>query len=91
MEKIYKTMQGTGVINIVIGSVIITVGLAAGVMAIVSGAFLLKRIETIQLVFKVGSFDVDDMFLNTLGGIAGYLCQWITRAIGRCLHGTSNR
>ena len=26
MEKIYKTMQGTGVINIVIGSVIITVG-----------------------------------------------------------------
>ena len=43
MEKIYKTMQGTGVINIVIGSVIITVGLAAGVMAIVSGAFLLKR------------------------------------------------
>ena len=41
--KIYKTMQGTGVINIVIGSVIITVGLAAGVMAIVSGAFLLKR------------------------------------------------
>ena len=25
MEKIYKTMQGTGVINIVIGSVIITV------------------------------------------------------------------
>ena len=43
MEKIYKTMQGTGVINIVIGSVIITVGLAAGVMPIVSGAFLLKR------------------------------------------------
>ena len=38
-----KQMQGTGVINIVIGSVIITVGLAAGVMAIVSGAFLLKR------------------------------------------------
>lgn len=55
-------------------------------------SFLLTlSIETIQLVFKVGSFDEDDMFLNTLGGIAGYLCQWITRAIGRCLHGTSNR
>ena len=41
-------------------------------------SFLLTlSIETIQLVFKVGSFDVDDMFLNTLGGIAGYLCQWI--------------
>ena len=43
MEKIYKTMHGPGVITIVIGSVIISVGLAAGVMAIVSVAFLLKR------------------------------------------------
>lgn len=30
-------------------------------------------IEVIQLIFKVGSFDVDDMLLNTIGGIAGYL------------------
>ena len=30
-------------------------------------------IETIQLVFKVGSFDVDDLFLNTLGGILGFI------------------
>lgn len=30
-------------------------------------------IETVQLIFKVGSFDVDDLFLNTLGGIIGYL------------------
>lgn len=43
MEKIYKTMRGAGVINIVIGSVIITAGLAAGILAIVSGALLLKR------------------------------------------------
>ncbi|WP_235388896.1 VanZ family protein, partial [Enterocloster clostridioformis] len=36
--------------------------------------------NAMQLVFKVGSFDVDDMFLNTLGAAAGYLCyrlvQW---------------
>lgn len=43
MEKIYKTMRSAGVINIVIGSVIITAGLAAGILAIVSGALLLKR------------------------------------------------
>ena len=43
MEKIYKTMRGTGILNIVIGSVIITAGLAAGVMALDSGALLLKR------------------------------------------------
>lgn len=30
-------------------------------------------IEAVQLVFKVGSFDVDDMILNTLGGILGYI------------------
>ncbi len=30
-------------------------------------------VETIQLVTKVGTFDVDDLFLNTLGGIFGYV------------------
>ena len=30
-------------------------------------------VEIIQLVFKVGSFDVDDILLNTLGGILGFL------------------
>lgn len=29
-------------------------------------------VETIQLVSKVGTFDVDDLFLNTLGGVFGY-------------------
>lgn len=45
-------------------------------------------IETLQLVFKVGSFDVDDMFLNTVGGIAGYLLVMIFEGIGRLYHGT---
>lgn len=37
-------------------------------------SFLLSfGIETMQLLWKVGSFDVDDMFLNTLGGIIGYI------------------
>ncbi len=30
-------------------------------------------VESIQLVFKVGSFDVDDMILNTLGAALGYV------------------
>lgn len=30
-------------------------------------------IELIQLVSKVGSFDVDDLMLNTLGGVLGYI------------------
>ena len=38
-------------------------------------------IETIQLVFKVGSFDVDDMILNTAGGILGYTMYKIVQHI----------
>jgi glycopeptide antibiotics resistance protein len=30
-------------------------------------------VETIQLWFRVGIFDVDDIFLNTIGGVSGYL------------------
>ncbi len=43
-------------------------------------------IETIQLVFKVGSFDVDDMFLNTVGGIAGYILVIICKAMRRVFY-----
>lgn len=34
-------------------------------------------IEVSQLVFQVGCFDVDDMILNTLGGLLGYIVFWI--------------
>ena len=43
MEKVYRTMRNAGACSIVIGSVIIVTGLAAGIMAIVSGAALLRR------------------------------------------------
>ena len=37
-------------------------------------------VETIQLVSKVGSFDVDDMLLNTVGGALGCLIfHWMNR------------
>ena len=29
--------------------------------------------EILQLIFRVGSFDVDDLLLNTFGGTLGYL------------------
>lgn len=38
-------------------------------------------IETVQLVTKVGSFDVDDILLNTLGGIVGYICYFVIHRI----------
>jgi len=30
-------------------------------------------VEALQFVTRVGSFDVDDIILNTIGGIIGYL------------------
>lgn len=40
-------------------------------------------IEILQMVFQVGIFDVDDIFMNTLGGTLGYilheLCYWSLR------------
>ncbi|MGN0290339.1 MAG: VanZ family protein [Lachnospiraceae bacterium] len=38
-------------------------------------------IECIQLFSKVGSFDVDDMILNTLGGSIGFLCFLAVRKL----------
>lgn len=40
-------------------------------------------VETFQLVTKVGSFDVDDLLLNTIGGVAGYVIFVICAAIRR--------
>lgn len=46
-------------------------------------------VEFIQLIFRVGSFDVDDLILNTLGGILGYflyrLCDNVRIKINRRL------
>lgn len=38
-------------------------------------------IESVQLVFKIGIFDVDDIILNTLGGILGYGCYKVAMKI----------
>lgn len=40
-------------------------------------------IELVQLVTRVGVFDVDDLILNTLGGLAGYAGYMILAYIDR--------
>ena len=39
--------------------------------------------EVFQFISKVGSFDVDDLLLNTIGGICGYILFVICAAIRR--------
>ncbi len=38
-------------------------------------------VELLQLVAKVGSFDVDDLILNTLGGLIGYIVYYILKKL----------
>ena len=45
----------------------------SGFLICVSGFILSLTVEVIQLVTKVGCFDVDDMILNTLGATLGYV------------------
>jgi len=34
-------------------------------------------VETVQLFSKVGAFDVDDILLNAIGGLVGWLCYFL--------------
>ncbi len=40
-------------------------------------------VETVQLVTKVGCFDVDDLMLNTIGVALGYICYCICHCMWR--------
>ena len=46
-EKIFKIMNTAGSSNVVIGVILIVVGVAAGVLSIVTGAKLLKEKQNI--------------------------------------------
>lgn len=50
---------------------------------VADGLFLSMVVEVFQLVSKVGRFDVDDLILNTLGAIVGYLLFLICNAMRR--------
>jgi glycopeptide antibiotics resistance protein len=44
-----------------------------GILVVLSCFSLSLMVELVQLVCKLGRFDVDDLFLNTCGGLLGYL------------------
>lgn len=48
-------------------------------------------VEAFQLVTRVGRFDVDDMILNTVGGVLGYIAFVICNAIRRWHDDTRKR
>lgn len=45
------------------------------------GFLMSLLVETVQLVTKVGCFDVDDLFLNTAGVVFGYIIYYISKKL----------
>jgi Glycopeptide antibiotics resistance protein len=66
---------------------IISIKLRKAWKVILLGILLSGTVEFLQLVTKVGSFDVDDIILNTVGTIIGYLLFCICNAIWRKTYG----
>lgn len=48
-------------------------------------------VELLQLIAKVGSFDVDDLILNTFGGLLGYFVYYLLRRIDRIMDDCKQR
>ena len=63
----------------------------SGFLICISGFILSLTVEVIQLVTKVGCFDVDDMILNTLGAVFGYVLFRICNHIRMKVPGDSQR
>jgi len=54
------------------------------VKAVIIAAFSLSlTFEVLQLLFEFGSFDVDDLILNTFGGLLGYFPIFLYRHFRR--------
>ncbi len=87
----YRHILGTGAVLINVAgnvAVFIPLGFALPVLFERIKSFLQVLIlsfsisllaETLQLVLRVGCFDVDDLLLNTIGGCVGYLVYRILR------------
>ena len=49
---------------------------------VVGYTFLLSlSVELLQLIAKVGVFDVDDLMLNTFGGLVGFWIYYLLKVI----------
>ncbi len=53
--------------------------------------FFSLSVETMQLLLRVGIFDVDDIFMNTIGGILGYIAFTMIHGIIMLFHPTAKK
>lgn len=53
------------------------------IVTVLTTALFSVFVESIQLIFKIGSFDVDDVLLNSIGGAIGYIVYKVVIVIYR--------
>jgi len=67
-----------GVVGIILACFILSFGFFK---TLIEGCLLSCIVEVIQLLTNVGSFDVDDIILNTLGVFLGYIAFVLCKII----------
>lgn len=71
---VFSNLFGNILIFMPFGFFLAMAGKQCGFFKALAGSLALSlSVEVFQLVTRVGSFDVDDIFLNTLGGVLGFL------------------
>lgn len=85
------TIGYVGVFNNLIGNVVIFIPFGFFVAmscyrrrlwrSVMFGFLCSFLVELFQLATRVGSFDVDDMILNTFGAVVGYICFILWRFV----------
>ena len=82
--SVFSNLAGNILIFIPFGFFMPVACIRRNIFATTIEAFMLSlSIEVIQLLTKVGCFDVDDLLLNTLGGLIGYIIFLISNVIRR--------
>lgn len=58
-----------------------------GLLVTFLGFSMSFTVEVVQLLTRLGRFDVDDIILNTIGAAAGFLLYLLCRRLGKEIHG----
>lgn len=81
---VFSNLAGNILIFIPLGFIIPMASKYRSFISSTAYSFLLSLfVEIFQLITKVGSFDVDDLLLNTIGGILGYIVFVLCNVIRR--------
>ncbi|KAB3526767.1 VanZ family protein [Alkaliphilus serpentinus] len=80
IENVLTNLLGNIVVFIPLGFFIPSIfkTLRSGVQTTISVLIITFVVETSQRVLQVGSFDIDDIILNSIGGLIGYFIFYIS-------------